>query len=76
VGFLVYALAQKEIDFILPSVIPSVHHTGMSKLLVTESHLKWQYQGTQTLLSPTNETGYRFVERNGVVVKRGNWNST
>jgi hypothetical protein len=75
VGFLVYTVAQEEIDFILPAVIPPVHHTGMSYVLATESHLKWQYQGTQTPLSPANKTGYRFVERNGVVVTRGNWNS-
>jgi len=30
VEFLVYTVAQKETDFILPAVTPSVHHTGMS----------------------------------------------
>jgi hypothetical protein len=43
--------------------------------MVTELHLKWQYQGTRTHLFPTNKTGYGFVERNSVVVKEGNWNS-
>jgi len=68
----VYTVAQEVIYFILPAVIPLVTHTGMSWEVVTEPHLKWQYQGTQTPLSPTNKTGYRFVERNGVVVTRGN----